>query len=665
MARREADGRWPGRTRALRAGAAGGALFLALTAFGPVGRVSVSNDGQAAEYDTPGFTPPAISGDGRYVAFDSLAENLVPGSAGGVYVRDTRAGTTASVSVRANGTVDDLADTPAISADGRFIAFVSDDPQLVPGGNANFYQVFLRDLTSNVTTRVSSKPNGNQGTDDSGLPSLSADGRYIAFESDSPGLVTADRNETTDVFVRDRVTGVMQRVSLLSTGAEADLGGEEPSISADGRMVAFTSFDSLVPADTNAFTDVYVRDRVANTTTLVSLRTSGTVPNGHSGTPAISGNGRYVTFVSAATDMDGIADTNEATDVFVRDLQTGTTSRASRSSDDSLAHGAASAASISAEGRYVSYQSTAADAVTGDTNGESDAFVYDRSLNTTQRVSTDQNGAQLALGATRPVISADGQTVAFASKSAFTGIAITSIGQLYSRVVGVAPLPEISIGNASVVEGDLRSRQLRFTVTLSRPSTTAVAVVYATEAGSATAGTDFVAKSGVLTIPAGATSGLIAIDVKGDRTAEAREAFTVKLSSPLGVARRRSTGTASILDDDQPSVNQVSISVGDASLVEGDRGARGLRFPVTISKSSAGPVSVLFATSPGTAKAADFAAKAGVVTIPARATATVINVSVKPDFVFERTESFTVSLAAPSGAVIHRQTATGSILDDG
>jgi hypothetical protein len=263
------------------------------------------------------------------------------------------------------------------------------------------------------------------------------------------------------------------------------------------------------------------------------------------------------------------------------------------------------------------------------------------------------------------VISADGQTVAFGSTASITGLTVASVGQLYSRIIGPAPLPELSIGNATVVEGDLRSRQVRFTVTLSRPSTGPVGVAYETVAGSAAAGTDFVAASSALIIPPGSTSAVVSVDVKGDRADEANEAFTVKLTSPAGATRRRSTGTGTIVDDDGPSTNAVRISVGHAALVEGDSGTRGLRFPVTLSQSSPNPVSVWFATSVGTAKAADFTAKSGIVTIPARQTSTVINVSVRPDFALERTETFTVTLLSPTGATIHRASATGSILDDG
>jgi hypothetical protein len=351
--------------------------------------------------------------------------------------------------------------------------------------------------------------------------------------------------------------------------------------------------------------------------------------------------------------------------VFVRDLVAGTTQRVSRAGGGGPAHGAASSPSISGDGRYVAYESTAPDAVTGDTNAAADAFLFDRSAATTSRVSTNQDGSQLPQGGTRPAVSADGRVVAFASAAPIAGLAVAPMGQLYTRLIGAAAPPDLSVGNASVVEGDLRSRQLRFTVTLSRPAPTVVSAAYTTAAGSAVAGTDFVARSGTVTIPTGATAAVVSVEVRGDRADEANETFTLKLTNPVGALRRRATGTATIVDDDGPSTNTVRVSVGNAALVEGDSGARGLRFPVTLSQSSPNPVAVWFATAPGTAKATDFAAKAGVVTIPARATAGVINVSIKPDFAFERTETFVVRLTTPTGATIHRATGTGSILDDG
>ena len=657
-------------TRLIRGVAVAGVLVLALSGSAFVTRASVSNTGAPADYPTPTFSPASISADGRYVAFDSGADNLAAGADnGGVFVRDTWARTNAAVSVRANGTVDDASDTPAISGDGRFVAFVSDDKDLVPGGNDKFYQVFLRDRLTGVTTRISTKINGNQGSDDSDLPSLSNDGRYIAFESDSPGLVAGDTNAWTDVFVRDRVTNTTKRVSVTATGAEADIGGESPSISADGRFVAFASSDILTSNDTNLTEDIYVRDVVASSTTLVSIAGNGAISNGLSDSPSISANGRFVVFSSAATNLDGLADTDGGTDVFVRDLVAGTTQRVSLSSVGALAHGDAARPVISGSGRFVTYESTAADAVAADSNTVTDAFVYDRTLGQTSRVSTDSAGGQLLLGGVQPVVSADGRFVAFASASQVAGLPASATRQLYVRLTVPASTadapPVVSIGNASVVEGDLRARALKFTVSLSRPAASAVSVIYATAPGTAAPGTDFVAKLGTLTIPAGTLASVVSVDVKGDRQVEPNEAFTVKLLAPTGASLGRGTGTGTIVSDDGPSNPAVRVSIGNAALVEGDSGARALRFPVTLSASSAHAVKVHFRSNAGTATAADFAAKAGTAIIAARGTSTTINIKVRPDYVLEPTETFTVTLSSPVGATLNRATGTGSILDDG
>jgi len=417
-------------------------LALAMSGCAFVARASVSDGGEPADYPTPSYSRPAISADGRYLAFDSFAGNLTANAAdGGVFLRDTRSGWTLAVSVRVDGTVDDLADTPAISGNGRYVAFVTDDAGHVPGGNGNFYQVFVRDMLAGVTSRISTKLNGNQATDDSGVPSLSHDGRFVAFESDSPGLVTGDLNDWTDVFVRDRVTNTTARVSVTSTGAEADTGGESPSISGAGNIVAFRSSEALVPSDTNNLDDIYIRNLTTSSTTLVSVNTNGALSNAASGSPVVSADGRFVAFTSWATTLDGIVDTNQSPDVFVRDLVAGTTQRVSRSSTGGLALGIAADPSISGDGRFVSYESTAPNAIPDDTNGVVDAFVFDRISETTSRVSTDQLGTELPSGGARAVLSADGRSVTFASKSAITGQAPTSFGQLYVRltVPGATP----------------------------------------------------------------------------------------------------------------------------------------------------------------------------------------------------------------------------------
>ncbi len=639
---------------------------------GPAGitRVSTAGDGSAANGASPRFNPPAVSVDGRFIAFESDADNVYPTAAdGGVFVRDTTAGSTTVAAVLANGTVDDRAASPAFSWDARYVAYTSDSKGVVSGpGNDQYDQVYVRDRTTGVTTRVSSKTNGNQASDESAKPSLSADGRYVVFESDSPGLVPNDTNDWTDVFVRDRVAGTTKRVSVRSTGAEADIGGQNPSISADGRYVAFTSFDQLVPADTNIFRDVYVRDLTANTTRLVSVSSGGALANGHSTDPRISSDGRFVAFASAGTNLDGISDTNAAPDIFVRDLVANTTQRVSRSSGGALAHGAAALPSISGDGRFVSYESSAADAVTDDTNGVVDAFVYDRTTAKTTRISTDQLGQQLATGGTHAVLSVTGTSVTFSSASPITGWSAASYPQLYKRLTVPAAsggaLPEISIGNASVVEGNVGTRQLRFTVSLSRPADSPITMSYATTAGTASAGVDFTAKSGVLTIPASTTSVQVAIPVAGDVTAESEEKFTVNLASPQGGVLRRASGTGTITNDDPPPSTAIRISIGNASLVEGDTGNRGLKFALTMSAPQTKDVTVRYATILGTAGANDVTAKSGTVTIPARSNSATISIAVKPDTTAEPTEAFKVKLSNAVGASIQVGTASGSILDD-
>jgi Tol biopolymer transport system component len=410
-------------------------VVLAMSASGCawISRVSESSGREAADVETPTSSPPAISADGRYVAFDSFGALAPNAPDGGIFVRDTRAGVTAAVSIRTNGTVDDFAETPAISGDGRFVAFVSDDPDLVPDARDDYTQVYVRDRVTGTTTRVSSRTNGTPGIDDSDRPALSHDGGYIAFESDSPGFVAGDTNDWTDVFVRNRVSGTTRRVSLDVSGAEVDTGGNDPSMSASGRFVTFTSFDPLTGTDRNTVDDVFVRDLLTNTTTLVSASGIGFSGNGPSTTGRISADGRYVTFLSSATNLDGLGDGNRGPDVFVRDLVARTTRRVSLARTGGWADGWSSAPSISGDGRFVTYASTAADLVAGDTNGVVDTFVFDRSTATTLRTSTDQFGTQLPAGGTYPLVSADGRSVLFATRSPISGTSPTTIGQLYVR----------------------------------------------------------------------------------------------------------------------------------------------------------------------------------------------------------------------------------------
>jgi Tol biopolymer transport system component len=263
---------------------------------------------------------PAISADGRFVAFYTYASNLVPGDTNhsdDVFVRDRRTGTTERVSVGPNGRQGDSSSLPAISADGRFVAFRSYANNLVPGDTNGVGDVFVRDRRTGTTERVSVSSSGEQGNAFS-VGTISADGRFIAFESDASNLVPGDTNGKRDVFVRDRKLGTTERVSLRPDGGQGNDYSFSPALSAGGRFVAFTSWASnLVPGDTNGTDDVFVRDRVTGVTIRASISSSGKQGNDHSNDPAISADGRFIAFMSHATNLVP-GDTNGVNDIFVR-----------------------------------------------------------------------------------------------------------------------------------------------------------------------------------------------------------------------------------------------------------------------------------------------------------------------------------------------------------
>jgi Tol biopolymer transport system component len=214
---------------------------------------------------------------------------------------------------------------PFISADGRFVAFTSDASNIVPGDTNSNREIFVRDTLTNTTTRVSVDSAGNQTFSDSYNPSMSADGRFVAFYSGASNLIPGDTNRRLDVFVRDRLTNTTTRVSLDSAGNQADGDSHYPSISADGRFVAFQSDASnIVPGDTNKRNDIFVRDTLTNTTTRVSVDSAGNQTNSNSYSTSISADGRFVAFESSASNIVP-GDTNNKDDIFVRDTLTITT----------------------------------------------------------------------------------------------------------------------------------------------------------------------------------------------------------------------------------------------------------------------------------------------------------------------------------------------------
>lgn len=303
-----------------------------------------------------------------------------------------------------------------ISADGRFVAFHSEAP-LAVGDSNRASDVYIRDRVSRTTTPVSVvSGTGRVGNADSDLPDLSADGRFVAFQSVATNLVPNDSNGSlVDVFVHDRQTRSTTLVSVSSTGRQANAGSLYPSISDDGRYVAFISSARNLTPTSGSPDSVFVRDRLRGTTTLVSVSSAGRPGSGaYYRSAAISPDGRYVTFgTSAANLVPG--DTNQTNDVFRHDRQTGTTTRVSVSSAEVQGNDYSAGGEISAGGRYVTFTSYANNLVGGDTNGQPDVFLRDVVAGTTTRVSVTAGGGQQAQGALFNAITPDARYIAYDS----------------------------------------------------------------------------------------------------------------------------------------------------------------------------------------------------------------------------------------------------------
>ncbi len=307
---------------------------------------------------------------------------------------------------------------PAVSGDGRFVAFWSLSGNLVAGDSNDAGDVFVHDRESGETAIVSLSTTGQPGNGESALPSLSEDGRFVAFKSAATNLVRGDSNSAGDVFVRDRTRNTTVRVSISNAGSQGNAGSSDddaPAISGDGRYVAFSSnADNLVANDNNGVTDIFAYDRQRGVIRRVSVASDGTEANGRSTYPAISGDGRFVAFRSEASSLVA-RDTNAQADIFVHDLASGTTKRVSINSTGGQSNGASSRPTLNSDGRYVAFWSAAANLVADDFNGRNDAFVHDLQSGETSRVSLDGNGQEGDGDSTSPSISGDGRLVAFRS----------------------------------------------------------------------------------------------------------------------------------------------------------------------------------------------------------------------------------------------------------
>lgn len=397
--------------------AGGGNLVFSLNPVGRTDRVSVSSSGAQAD-DASAL--PSVSADGRFVSFNSAASNLTPNQ-------------------------DHCMDAP-------------------PGRNFVCSQVFVHDRVGRSMSLVSVSSSGEQAEGTAGFPSISRGGRYVAFQAYATNLAPGAAN--THVYVRDRATGITERVSEPASADPNGGGGFAPGISDDGRYVVFLSSAHLIgpppppqpciPQDMcGPSVHVYVRDRVTRTTTLVSEAHAGGYANGGTNPPpsriqglrpTISADGRFVAFHSAAADLVP-GDTNRRVDVFVRDLHTRRTERVSVSDagtqgDDSSFGGGGGGRYVSADGRYVAFWSEATNLVPGDTNEATDFFVRDRVLRTTARVSVSSEGTQ-------------GRDAGTAAISTAGGLAISDDGRFVSFDSGLVDLANDTPKSLQVYVRDL------------------------------------------------------------------------------------------------------------------------------------------------------------------------------------------------------------------
>lgn len=377
-----------------------------------------STDSSGIEGDNESFKP-SISSDGRYIAFISSATNLVSGDTNGksdIFLRDTQTSTTIRVSTGSPGNEgNDNCGHSAISSDGRYVAFSSWASNLVTGDTNGATDVFLKDTQTGATTRVSTDSGGGEGNGISEGPSISANGRYVTFHSHASNLVSGDTNGQIDCFVKDALAGTMTIVSTDSSGGGGNNGSFKPSISPDGRFVAFQSMaDNLVLGDNNRSYDVFVKDTQTGTTERVSTDSSGGEGNGRSWNASISNNGNHIAFESLASNLVS-GDTNEIYDVFVKDTSTGSTTRVSTDSSGGEGDNMSSNPSISASGRYAGFDSKATNLVSEDTNGKIDVFIKDTLTDETLRLSTDSSGNEGDNNSYQPSISSCGYYISFSS----------------------------------------------------------------------------------------------------------------------------------------------------------------------------------------------------------------------------------------------------------
>ncbi|MEX2194374.1 MAG: hypothetical protein WD844_03735 [Thermoleophilaceae bacterium] len=447
-----------------------------------------------------GASSPSISGDGNRVAFSADAGNLAHGDVNGErtdpFVRDLTSATTLFADVtrrdRPSARGGRFGRTPArsLSVDGRYAVFSSNGTDL--DGRIRHHAIFRRDLARGVTQRVC-----RAGNDDSENPAISAAGHHVVFESRATTIAGRDANRQTDIYWCDMFTGETRRVSLPERDTPNDVGSSlDPSLSADGRFVAFTSdAGGLVPGD-GGRAGVYWRDMQSGETRLVDVPAGAAGSDGNGQNPRISPDGRYVVFDSDATDLPGGELNGTTVDVFRKDVVEGTVTLVSRAAGGGGANGDSTADSVSGDGQVTGFSSSASNLVAGDGNGRGDAFVRALGPGVTARVSLRADGGEPQGSSSGVALSFDGRFAAFASRASdvVPGTAASPRTRVYRKDLLTGAVEPVTVGidlppHSLVAEpfGDVPRRRARLVAGTVRDDggVAAVEVAMSRRAGSA------------------------------------------------------------------------------------------------------------------------------------------------------------------------------------
>lgn len=609
----------------------------------------------------------ALSQDGRLIVFTSDALNLSSKAFGisNIYLKNTDSGAVILLNMTATGTVaDSTSSQPDISGDGRLVVFQSYGSNLTTRDTNNDSDVFLKDTQTGVLKLISATATGRVGDGFSGNPDISTDGRYVVFQSQASNLMEGDLNGAFDIYLRDLQTNTL---SVLSRNADLLMGNGDsvtPSINADGRLVAFASDASnLVANDRNAARDVFLKNTQTGAITLISANGLGASGYGFSDSPSISADGSRVAFRSYATDLADVENDGNA-DIYVRDLTTGALTVVSAGLDGKSANGNSFDPVISADGRYVAFVSEATNLIPSDSNDMLDVFVADLTTGKITRVDWSSTPGDSG----NPAFSGDGKTLAFnhwdnVSNNVYTWVNTTTSqtpinppnngggGQPVSSVVTLA----FASTAISVTEGNSGISNAMLTVNLSKAATQRVTVNYNTVDGSALEDNDYVGTNGTLIFEAGQTSKTIRIPIVSDTSTEDKtENLQVVLSAPVNASLGSADkATITIEDDDDAPLVQVAFASSTATVKEGNSGISNALVTVNLSQATTQRITVDYSTLDDTAlEDDDYVFTESTLIFEAGQTSQTIKVPIIGDTLKESDETFMLSLSSPVNATL-------------